>query len=83
MNITNCKLKGVKIIDPIVHGDDRGDFKEVFKFYLLFSLFVNSLYRSLFQVTFSKVPRLSLIFVDLNLVQWISPHNNKVNHGNS
>lgn len=32
MNITNCKLKGVKIIDPIVHGDDRGDFKEVFKF---------------------------------------------------
>jgi len=31
MNIESCKLEGVKIIQPIVHGDDRGYFKEVFK----------------------------------------------------
>ena len=31
MNIKDCKLEGVKIIQPTVHGDDRGHFKEVFK----------------------------------------------------
>jgi len=31
MNIKNCKLEGVKIINPNLHEDNRGHFKEIFK----------------------------------------------------
>ena len=30
MNITETKLKDVFIIDPVVHGDERGSFHEGF-----------------------------------------------------